>query len=112
MFSPSHTHTHAHFSQTPRHLHMDLWPEDVATLRFSAGCATTMQSWHAGVPVCFRCLLSQYALEEKWGNPSVIFLMLGQEKQLPLTAHPSHGHGHSPEPAIQTSQEWPSALTS
>lgn len=90
---------------------MDPWPEDLATVQFSAGCATTVQSWHADVPVCFRWLLSQYILEEKWGNPSVIFLMLGQEKQLPLTAYPSHGHGHS-DPAIHMGQVWPSALTS
>lgn len=71
-----------------------------------------MCSWHTGVPIWFWWLLSQHTLEGKRGNPSVIFLMLGREKLLPLRAHPSHGHGHSPDPSVQLAQVLPSVLSS
>lgn len=91
---------------------MDNWPKELATLRQLARCTATMHAWHTGVPICFWWLLSQYTLEGKRGNPSVILLMLGREKLLPLLAQPSRGHSHSPDPSAQPAQVLPSVLSS
>lgn len=62
------------------------------------------QQWVPGTPVFPHAICwfpSQYTLEGKRGNPSVIFLMCQWEKLFPLRAHPSHDHSHPPDPSVQ-----------